>query len=140
METNTKQKPENLIYKVGAVIIKDRKVLVCRNIGKEIFISPGGRIEEGEEDIECLERELREELGVRVSRWDYLGDVEEEAILDPGKEVKIYFYRAEIAGEPKASSEIGEIRYINSQYGEIKLGSGIEKFVVPKLVEMGLID
>jgi 8-oxo-dGTP diphosphatase len=53
---------------VAALIRKDDKVLLTQRWpGRHLGLTwefPGGKVEEGEEDHEALERELREELGV----------------------------------------------------------------------------
>jgi len=53
---------------VAALIRKDDKVLLTQRWpGRHLGLTwefPGGKVEEGEEDQEALERELREELGV----------------------------------------------------------------------------
>ncbi len=53
---------------VAALIRKDGKVLLTQRWpGRHLGLTwefPGGKVEEGEEDKEALERELREELGV----------------------------------------------------------------------------
>jgi 8-oxo-dGTP diphosphatase len=55
---------------VAALIRKGNKVLLTQRWpGRHLGLTwefPGGKVEEGEEDIEALERELREELGVEA--------------------------------------------------------------------------
>lgn len=126
-----------IMNKVGAIIIKDRKILVCKK--KDLFIFPGGKKEKNEDDFSCLKRELKEELGVDVIGHKYFGSFEDEATLDPGLRVKITAYLAEINGNPKASREIEEIKYINSKEN-INLGSILKKFVLPELVKLKLIE
>ncbi len=45
-----------------AVIIKERKILLCRNKDKGYYYLPGGHVEFGEKAKEALARELKEEL------------------------------------------------------------------------------
>lgn len=61
---------------VRALIIKNKKILVCRSHGKEYFFLPGGHIEYSETMQEALARELREELDVRIAASQFLGGVE----------------------------------------------------------------
>lgn len=55
---------------VAALIRKGNKVLLTQRWpGRHLGMTwefPGGKVEEGEEDVEALERELREELGVEA--------------------------------------------------------------------------
>ena len=50
-------------------------------------------------------------------------------------------YFADIVGEPACDSEIKELVWIDKDYEKkgIKLGSVLAKFVIPKLVEMGMM-
>lgn len=125
------------IEKIGAIIIKDKRILVCRKKG--LFIFPGGKKEKNENDLECLKRELKEELRVDLIGHKFFGNYEDDATLDPGLRVKINAYLVEINGEPKASREIEEIKYINCK-DNINLGSILKKFVIPELIKRGLIE
>ena len=63
------EKISGVLYhdRVGAyaIIISNRKIVVTRTRGGKIFL-PGGKIEQDETEIECIERECMEELGMRV--------------------------------------------------------------------------
>ena len=58
------------IRKAGAVLIRDRKLLMTRAHDKHIFVAPGGKLDEGETVIEALIRELEEEIQVAVQASD----------------------------------------------------------------------
>jgi len=124
------------IRKIGAIIIHDRKILVCKKRGT--YIIPGGKPEEGENAEECLKRELREELGVSVLSHKFFGTFKDEAALDSAI-IEMDVYIVEIAGKPEACREIEEIMYIDSKSG-VKLGSILRKFVIPGLVKKGLME
>jgi len=61
---------------VRALIIRDRRILVCQTIGKDHFFLPGGHVEFGESMQDGLRRELVEELDARVIASAYIGCVE----------------------------------------------------------------
>jgi len=66
-----------MLQKVTAgVIEKDGKILIARRkSGKCIGANwefPGGKLEEGETLEECLKRELKEELDIKVEVKDYI--------------------------------------------------------------------
>ena len=71
----------------------------------------------------------------------YFGTYEDVAALDPGMKIKMEVYLVNINGEPKAAAEIKEAMYVNSKnMGSIKLGSIVEKFVIPELIKRDLIE
>jgi len=57
-----------LMEKCAAIIIREKTLLVVRKRFTNIFISPGGKIEPGETQIQCLRREVAEEIGVENIR------------------------------------------------------------------------
>ena len=102
------------IDKVGLLALRDDRLLLCRK-GRDTskLILPGGRIEAGESDLECLARELREELGdVSLEAVEYLGAYEDRAAFDDPSIVKtlpIVLYRGRLRGRPTPSAEITEL-------------------------------
>lgn len=87
---------------MAAVIHRHDHYLVCRRPAHKqhggLWEFPGGKCEDGESDAVAIERELHEELGVRVLRL--------EAPLfvtrDPGGIYEIVFVPVEIGGDPVA--------------------------------------
>ncbi|MGL4911044.1 MAG: NUDIX hydrolase [Romboutsia sp.] len=51
-------------YRVGAIIIKNNKLLVVTNRKASYFYSVGGRVNYNETCEEAIKREVREELGI----------------------------------------------------------------------------
>ncbi len=51
-----------------AVVIKDKKIALIErwNNGKHYFVLPGGKLEKGESDIDCVVREIKEELNIDI--------------------------------------------------------------------------
>ena len=58
--------PERIREGCRAIIVKDNKVLLSWEERKDVYMSPGGGVEEGESLEECVVRELGEEAGFRV--------------------------------------------------------------------------
>ena len=52
--------------RVGAIIVKNGRLLLVWNNKYPHIWTPGGKKEEGESDEECLRRELNEELGLTL--------------------------------------------------------------------------
>ncbi len=131
------------IQKAGAVIIRDRKFLVTRSIGKDFFIAPGGKLENNETPIEALARELLEEIQIEIdtSTVERLGTFYAEATGKDGLMLEMFVYKVDnFKGAPTASSEVEELRWINTQTSDISIGSIFEHDVMPLLEEMDLID
>jgi len=60
------EESKKIIVRCRAVIIHEGKMLVVKHAHDASFTAfPGGKLEYGEGVVECMERELTEELGVR---------------------------------------------------------------------------
>lgn len=132
------------IQKAGGILIRDRRFLVERSKGKEFFIAPGGKIEEGESPQQALVRELKEEFSIIVQESDLkeFGIFEANAAGQEHRKLKMYVFILEKwDGEPTASSEVEEIAWINSTITQnMKVGSIFEHEVMPRLKKGGLIE
>ena len=62
METKTR---------IAAVIIEGGKLLMLRGKGYKELWTPGGKIEIGESEEDCLKRELKEEISVEISSLSF---------------------------------------------------------------------
>ncbi len=136
---------ENIdIYKSAGIIIKDRKILVEKDIDKEFFISPGGKLEIGETSRQALVRELSEEFKIIVDE----SDLEEFGHFDApasGQENRIVhmdvFIVKKFTGKIKKGHKVEKLLWLNSKTPKnIKVGSIFEHKVIPKLQKMRLID
>lgn len=58
--------PERVREGCRAIILKDNKVLLSWEERKNVYMSPGGGVEDGESLEECVIRELQEEAGYKV--------------------------------------------------------------------------
>jgi len=70
-----------IYHKIGAVILKNKKLLMCRKYNEPHFILPGGKIKQGETPEKTLKRELKEELSVSPVSISYYG-IYETPILE----------------------------------------------------------
>lgn len=66
-DSYTESMEKNYIDKLAYILIKDRKVLTTRSIGKDTWYIPGGKREGDETDVQALAREVEEELSVRIN-------------------------------------------------------------------------
>ena len=91
---------------MGAAIVSAGAVLAAHRrtppVGWEF---PGGKVEDGESEVDALVRECREELGVDIAVGALLGEVAHGAIV-------LRVYRATLlAGEPAPLTDHDELRW-----------------------------
>ena len=81
------------MYRVGGVAMHEDRLLVEKNLEHGFCFVPGGRVEYGENALETLEREVREELGeeVTVGRLVVVADNIFELDGERYQEVGLYF-------------------------------------------------
>ena len=127
-----------MIDKIGAIIIDNGKILVAREYGLDVFFIPGGKRKQGESDLQALEREIIEELGVAIKNPKYYNTFFTRN-HDDTDEVRVIAYFAELDGMPIASSEIEELLWIDrNNYGKYKLGN-ILKAMIPEMIKEGIL-
>ena len=86
---------------VGAALLRDGRVLASRRTGPSHLAGfwefPGGKVEDGESDVEALERELREELGCEASVGERVGP---DLLIGESAVLRVYLATL-TAGEPQ---------------------------------------
>lgn len=109
---------------VNAVIINEgrRILLVCKRnqkSGELVWILPGGKVQEGEDDCLCLKRELAEELGITFFQTQgYWGDVIYGRTHFSQKPIEVKLY---LVGEVQEPFQVGHeiVRYCWASFGEM---------------------
>lgn len=109
--------------KIGLLVLSEDQAqfLVCEPGEKYTvktvtqYLMPGGKLEE-RSDIECLEAEIKEELGckVDVSSLALIAEYTDVAAT-PGKDVMIRLYSGKLIGKPVPSTEIGALHWIGKE-------------------------
>lgn len=97
---------------VAAAIVRDGLLLAARRRPPHRLAGgwefPGGKVEDGEDDVAALTRECREELAVAIAVGARLGAADEG-------ELRIVLYAAElIAGEPVAGVDHDALRWLEA--------------------------
>lgn len=108
---------QTIIYKTALAVFKDKKMIMVRTTkNKEVFYTLGGKIEEGESGVDCLHREVREEVGATIKSGSLkrLRQFEAPAYGRENTLVNIELYKGELEDEPVPSSEVVEIQYFDS--------------------------
>lgn len=126
----------NEIRKVAAAVLSEYgdRLLVVRKRGRDVFILPGGKPEDGESAEQTLRRELREELGVGALRLEPLMSVQDVAAFEDVA-LRMEVLTAVLDAEPFPSSEIEELAWVTADHerGGLRLASGITRHVLPRL-------
>lgn len=130
--------------KVGLLTVREKRILLCRKKhGTKLLIVPGGCYEAGESAEECLDREIREELGeVRTGPLEYIGTYfDQAAIADhkPPKTVSVELYLGDLIGEPSANSEIKELVWFGPSDDRTQLSPSLKNKIVPDLIDRGIL-
>lgn len=122
--------------KIGLLTIRNGKILLCRKRhSTSLLILPGGCREPGESALDCLQRELREELGdVEVTALNLLGAYSDRAAGDPTKTVRIELYRGDLIGDPAPHSEIAELVWFASDSDWSQLAPSLANKILPDLL------
>lgn len=130
-----------IIDKVALIHLSEKKVLSTLSKNKNKLYFPGGKRELGESDLECLKRELLEELNIQIleNTVKFFGKFEAQADgHHDGVIVQMLCYFSEFEGTPIASSEIHSFEYIN--YADRFRTSAVDILILERLKELELID
>jgi len=117
--------PEAPIVGIGAVIVKDNKVLLIKRAGEPgrgLWSIPGGLVELGEKIKDAVRREVKEETGLDV-KVDKIADVTEIITRDDNGKIKYHFvivdfFAIPLGGELRPSSDALETKWV--EFKELK--------------------
>jgi len=118
---------------LASVIQRHDRFLVCRRpLHKRhggLWEFPGGKVKDGETDLEAARRELSEELGVHVTA---VGPVE-LSVQDPGSEFVIEFLPVTIQGEPQCLEHMALAWEEEGRLSEYDLAPSDRRYVEARL-------
>ena len=129
--------PERPIIGVGAVIIREDRVLLVRRATEPLkgeWSVPGGVLELGEKLRDGIRREVLEETGLEVEPGDVL-DVFDSIFRDEQGRTQYHYvlidYRCRLLlGEAKAGSDVSEVRWVQEvELAAMGLRDSIEQVV-----------
>ena len=111
---------------------------------KEVgYISLGGKIDPGETDIQCLEREVKEEIGCAVKNPKHFATFEGPT-HDFKQTLRMVCYFCDIEGEIKLNpnDNVDGYRWISKEdYKQIgdELAHMLKASIIPELMRQGLL-
>ena len=105
-----------IIHKDNVYLLFRRKIKKSKT--KEYYALPGGHLEKGETNEDCVIREVKEELSIDVKILSFLGTVEKKNHLDYIYNCEYLNGKLELGGEEKEHNNPNnyyEIRKVNIQ-------------------------
>lgn len=121
---------------INAVIIQKGKLLMVRK--NDSWFLPGGKVEKNEKDLECLARELDEELPeLFADSFNYLGFCTGK-ILPDNTELEARLYLATFSGNIKTAAEIVEAKF-QKDFQQLKTSELTNK-ILKLITEQGLLN
>jgi 8-oxo-dGTP diphosphatase len=110
--------PTQPVVGVGAIILREGKILLEKRGNEPArgqWTIPGGVVEVGESLEAAVKRETREETGLEVNAASLI-DVVDQVHLDKAGKIEYHYiiidYIVRAAGEPKASSDAAELKWV----------------------------
>lgn len=124
---------------IAAVVLGSRGLLlVSKRAAPEVFYLPGGKPDAGEAPLDCLHRELGEELGVGVASTRPFAEVRATAALE-GVEMWMSVFSTRLAGVPAPAAEIAALRWWPHEPG-LDLAPAVRDCVIPRLLRSGRLQ
>ncbi|HEY6691344.1 MAG TPA: NUDIX domain-containing protein [Solirubrobacteraceae bacterium] len=121
---------------IAAAVLDPRGLLlVSKRAAPSVYYLPGGKPEPGEAPLECLERELAEELGVTVAAAEPFAEVRAPAALE-GVEMWMSVFVTALAGAPAPAAEIASLKWWPRDRG-LGLAPAVRDCVIPRLQSAG---
>jgi len=94
------------IKKAGALIIRDKKLLIVKPRNSMFYINPGGKYEGRESPEQCLQRELTEELKLEMISFSYYKTYNFSTSANTSLPLILELYFVNTGGTPDPSNEI----------------------------------
>ena len=142
--------PEQPLVGVGGVVVSGGRVLLVRRAQEPLkgeWSIPGGLLELGEALEEGVQRELKEETGLRVEPVSVLGVFDRILYDKDAGRLKYHFVLVDYlcrvgSGEPRAGSDVSEVCWARREevpaYHMNKKTEAVVEKAFQKAVEMGL--
>ena len=114
--------PEQPVVGVGAIIFEGQSILLVKRDqepGKGQWSLPGGVVEVGETLIEALQREIYEEVSIKIEIGD-LVRLLDRIIYDPERRVRFHYIIADywgwvVSGQFKPGSDVSDALFVKRE-------------------------
>ncbi len=135
------------IRKAGALIILEKRLLIVKPLNKPFFINPGGKYEINpltkviETAEECLGRELKEELQIKLTSCKPYNTYEIAQAAHSNNSLSLELYFVAYSGELVVSREVESLEWMSREDFENKRFNFAPSFEVyiPDLIKEGLL-
>ena len=122
---------------IGAAVVGPRGLLlVAKRAAPDIYYLPGGKPEADEAPLDCLRREVLEELGVEIDTAEPFTEVHAPAALE-GVEMWMSVFLTRLGGDPVPAAEITAVRWWPET--SVRLAPAVRDHVIPRLRDAGHI-
>ena len=124
--------------RIAGIIIQNGNILMLKGKGYKELWTPGGKVEEGESDENCLRRELKEEIGVNLINSKFFREYPGKSFYNPEVVYDQKVYLATIEGNIEPDAEIENFVWFSKEDFETKKYSmitNIENKVIPDLIK-----
>jgi len=128
------------ILKCALISIRNNKILLQHEENQELLLLPGGRPKKGENYIDCLEREIKEELGAEIDPKSIKSLGKFEDVAADGKSIlTVELYSGELTTKPKPRNEVKRIVWFGRKNDQNRLSPVIRNKIMPYLEAVKLI-
>jgi 8-oxo-dGTP diphosphatase len=141
MSEDKKNHTPKYSVRIAAMVIQNGKLLLLKGKNHKELWTPGGKIDEGETDLQCLARELKEEIGVELVRADFFKTYVGKSFYNPEKTTEQRIYITSIKGEIKPDAEIESFIWLSKEDFEKRKFLHItitEEEIIPDIIKAGI--
>lgn len=123
--------------RAGALIIRDKKLLLVTNDQTDFYWTPGGRLENNENYINALQRELNEELNLKIK------SIKQYRITTHNESITAYYFLVDAHSEPNPTSdEVTSFSWFSKEEltnPDIRISPYVTDFILPELIKDDLL-
>jgi ADP-ribose pyrophosphatase YjhB (NUDIX family) len=123
--------------RAGALVIRDRKLLLISEKNQNFFWTPGGGLETGEDYKAALVRELKEELDAELASATLFFE-----FVDNDADEEVRYFLVTLTSDPTPTDSATKLlHYTKRDYerNEIPISKRIYALVYPQLIAKGLV-